>query len=72
MSSSRLYVGNLAYSTTDEGLRNFFAVAGEVKSAEIVIEYSSPYPSTLFSWAVLLQDISDALGKKAVLFPVVL
>jgi len=39
--TSRLYVGNLAYSTTDEGLRNFFAVAGEVKSAEIVIERGS-------------------------------
>jgi len=39
--NSRLYVGNLAYSTTDEGLRNFFAVAGEVKSAEIVIERST-------------------------------
>lgn len=39
--SSRLYVGNLAYSTTDEGLRDFFAAAGEVKSAEIVIERGS-------------------------------
>jgi RNA recognition motif-containing protein len=34
-------VGNLAYSTTDEGLRNFFAAAGEVKSAEIVLERGS-------------------------------
>lgn len=39
--ASRLYVGNLAYSTTDEGLRNFFAAAGEVKSAEIVLERGS-------------------------------
>ncbi|MCS6849338.1 MAG: RNA-binding protein [Anaerolineae bacterium] len=39
--ASRLYVGNLAYSTTDEGLRNFFAAAGEVKSAEIVFERGS-------------------------------
>ncbi|GIV85536.1 MAG: hypothetical protein KatS3mg052_2543 [Candidatus Roseilinea sp.] len=39
--TSRLYVGNLAYSTTDEGLRNFFAAAGEVKSAEIVLERGS-------------------------------
>lgn len=39
--TSRLYVGNLAYSTTDEGLRNFFASAGEVKSAEIVLERGS-------------------------------
>lgn len=39
--ASRLYVGNLAYSTTDEGLRSFFAAAGEVKSAEIVLERDS-------------------------------
>ncbi len=39
--TSRLYVGNLAYSTTDEGLRAFFAAAGEVKSAEIVLERSN-------------------------------
>lgn len=39
--ASRLYVGNLAYSTTDEGLREFFAAAGEVKTAEVVIERSS-------------------------------
>lgn len=39
--ASRLYVGNLAYSTTDDGLRDFFAAAGEVKTAEVVIERSS-------------------------------
>ncbi len=39
--ASRLYVGNLAYSTTDDGLRDFFASAGDVKSAEVVIERSS-------------------------------
>jgi RNA recognition motif-containing protein len=39
--NSRLYVGNLAYSTTDAGLREFFEAAGEVKSAEVVIERSS-------------------------------
>ncbi len=39
--ASRLYVGNLSYSTTDDGLRNFFASAGDVKSAEVVIERSS-------------------------------
>jgi uncharacterized membrane protein YgcG len=39
--ASRLYVGNLSYSTTDEGLRTFFASAGDVKSAEVVIERAS-------------------------------
>lgn len=32
---ARLYVGNLAYATTEEGLRAFFAVAGSVVSVEI-------------------------------------
>ncbi len=35
---SRLYVGNLSYSTTDETLRAFFATAGEVKSTEVVTD----------------------------------
>jgi len=39
--TNRLYVGNLAYSTTSEGLRAFFAAVGEVAHAEIVIERSS-------------------------------
>jgi RNA recognition motif-containing protein len=39
--SNRLYVGNLSYSTTDEGLRSFFATAGEVKTAEVVMERGS-------------------------------
>jgi len=39
--TNRLYVGNLSYSTTNEGLRAFFAEVGEVAHAEIVIERSS-------------------------------
>ncbi len=35
---NRLYVGNLSYSTTDEGLRAFFSEAGDVSDAEIVID----------------------------------
>lgn len=38
MSGTRLYVGNLAYATTDEQLKGFFEEAGEVKSAEVVID----------------------------------
>jgi RNA recognition motif. (a.k.a. RRM, RBD, or RNP domain) len=36
--SNRLYVGNLAYATTDDSLREFFAQAGEVSSAEVVMD----------------------------------
>ncbi len=35
---NRLYVGNLSYSTTDDGLRAFFSEAGDVSEAEIVID----------------------------------
>ncbi|MCS7062216.1 MAG: RNA-binding protein [Anaerolineae bacterium] len=35
---SRLYVGNLSYSTTDETLRAFFATAGNVKETEVVMD----------------------------------
>ena len=33
----RLYVGNLAWSTTNDSLRDFFAQIGQVVSAEVVI-----------------------------------
>ena len=36
--TARLYVGNLAYSTTDESLRAFFESAGAVKTAEVVMD----------------------------------
>jgi RNA recognition motif-containing protein len=39
--TNRLYVGNLAYSTTNEGLRAFFAAVGKVTHAEVVIERES-------------------------------
>jgi RNA recognition motif-containing protein len=35
---SRLYVGNLSYTTNEESLRAFFAQAGEVKTAEVVMD----------------------------------
>jgi RNA recognition motif-containing protein len=41
MSGTRLYVGNLAYATTDAGLRSHFESAGEVSSAEVVMDRMS-------------------------------
>lgn len=35
--SKRLYVGNLAWATTDESLRNFFASSGNVVSAQVIV-----------------------------------
>jgi RNA recognition motif-containing protein len=35
---SKLYVGNLAYATTEEDLQALFAQAGEVKSATVITD----------------------------------
>lgn len=36
MSNRRLYVGNLSYSTTNDGLKAFFEPSGEVTAAEVI------------------------------------
>ena len=36
-----IYVGNLAYATTDEGLKAAFAAYGEVTSARVVTDRTS-------------------------------
>jgi RNA recognition motif-containing protein len=38
---SKLYVGNLAYSTTEEDLRNLFAQAGTVTSVALIKDRDS-------------------------------
>lgn len=34
----KIYVGNLSFKTTDEGLRNAFAKYGQVNSASVIID----------------------------------
>ena len=36
--AKKLYVGNLSYNTTEDGLRNLFAAYGNVASAKIVMD----------------------------------
>ncbi|MCK9191930.1 MAG: RNA-binding protein [Sphaerochaetaceae bacterium] len=36
--AKKLYVGNLSYNTTEEGLRDLFAQFGTVNSANIIID----------------------------------
>jgi len=36
--NKRLYVGSLSYDTTDDGLRELFATAGTVASAEVIMD----------------------------------
>ncbi len=36
--SKKLYIGNLPYNTTDDSLKQLFASAGEVTSANVIID----------------------------------
>ena len=36
--AKKLYVGSLSYSTTDAGLKDFFAAAGQVDSATVIMD----------------------------------
>ncbi|MDR2072040.1 MAG: RNA-binding protein [Spirochaetaceae bacterium] len=36
--AKKLYVGNLSYNTTEDGLRNYFAGFGTVASAKIIFD----------------------------------
>jgi RNA recognition motif-containing protein len=39
--ATKLYVGNLSYGVTDDTLRDFFAQAGTVNSAQVVMDRMS-------------------------------
>lgn len=39
--STRIYVGNLAYSITTDALRENFSAYGEVKSAQVMVDRDS-------------------------------
>ena len=39
--AKKLYVGNLSYNTTEDGLRNIFAEFGTVVSAKIIFDRGS-------------------------------
>jgi RNA recognition motif-containing protein len=39
--AKKLYVGNLSYNTTEDGLRNYFSSFGSVVSAKIIFDRDS-------------------------------
>jgi RNA recognition motif-containing protein len=41
MAQQNLFIGSLAYSTTDESLKAFFETIGEVESARVITERDS-------------------------------
>lgn len=42
--NTKLYVGNLSYDTTEEGLRDLFAQAGTVESVDMIRDRESGRP----------------------------
>lgn len=38
MSNTKVYVGNMSYRTSEEGLRNLFSAFGEVQSVTVVMD----------------------------------
>jgi RNA recognition motif-containing protein len=59
---SRLYVGNLSYSTTEDSLRAFFATAGEVKTAEVVMDRQTGRSKGF----AFVEMVSDEGAQKAI------
>ncbi|KAF9057751.1 hypothetical protein BJ165DRAFT_1423255 [Panaeolus papilionaceus] len=63
----KVFAGNLAYTTTNEGLKAFFAPAGgEVLSAQVILRgtRSAGYGFVAFATAEAAQKAVDALDKK--------
>jgi RNA recognition motif-containing protein len=61
----KVFAGNLAYSTTDEGLKAFFApVASDILSAQVILRgtRSAGYGFVALATAVAAQKAVDALG----------
>ena len=50
MSSMNLYVGNLAYSTTEAELTSLFSTYGQVDSAKIITDRYSGQSKVLDLW----------------------
>ena len=59
---SKLYVGNLSYDTTEDGLRNMFAQAGTVVSIDIIKDRDT---GRMKGFAFVTMD-SDAEAQNAI------
>ena len=60
--ASKLYIGGLSYSTTSDGLREFFAQSGNVLSATVITGMPSAAVASLLarSW---LRAVTTTLGS---------
>jgi len=66
----KLFVGSLAWATTDDSLREFFSQFGEVSEASVVYERDNPRRSRGFGFVTFENDeeadkaIAEADGKE--------
>src|SRR5262245_48613859 len=62
--ASKLYVGGLAYSTTSEGLREFFAQSGNVVSATVITDrFSGQSRGFGFVEMATAEDAQNAISQ---------
>ncbi|EKD77999.1 MAG: glycine-rich RNA-binding protein, partial [uncultured bacterium] len=41
MSQSKIYVGNLSYNTTEDGLRDYFSQYGTIEEIKLIIDFNT-------------------------------
>lgn len=64
MSSKKLYVGSLAYSVTDDILKNLFIEFGTVESAKVITDYHTGRSKGFgFVEMATEQEAAAAMGK---------
>jgi RNA recognition motif-containing protein len=62
--ASKLYIGGLAYSTTSEGLREFFAQSGNVLSATVITDrFSGQSRGFGFVEMATAEDAQNAISQ---------
>jgi len=62
--ASKLYVGGLSYSTTSEGLREFFAQSGNVLSATVITDrFSGQSRGFGFVEMATAEDANNAISQ---------
>jgi RNA recognition motif-containing protein len=62
--ASKLYVGGLSYSTTSEGLREFFAQSGNVTSATVITDrFSGQSRGFGFVEMATAEDAQNAISQ---------
>ena len=61
--SSKFYVGNLSYDTTESQLRDFFQGCGEIKEIKIITDYQTKR-SKGFGFITFAPDVDSSLVLK--------